>query len=122
MFNLIPVIGEVNDLRSDYPYGIVTDPSVTGFGACDYKIDPVARIAEPPVSVRGRIARASLYMADEYPTHLQFSDAQRQMFTEWNASYPATADECGELQTVAKLQGNTNPYVTASCRAEGFYK
>jgi deoxyribonuclease-1 len=63
MFNLYPVIGAVNALRSNYNFTMLSGTN-SAFGSCAMKIE--SRKAEPPEIARGRIARTYLYMEDTY--------------------------------------------------------
>lgn len=59
MFNLYPVIGAVNALRSNYNFAM--QPSEKNdFGCCAMKINNLK--SEPPEIARGQIARTYLYM------------------------------------------------------------
>ena len=55
MYNLVPAVGEVNGLRSNYRFGMVSGPG--SINVCGMKIDVDARTVEPPEHLRGFIAR-----------------------------------------------------------------
>jgi deoxyribonuclease-1 len=54
LYNLVPAIGEINGLRSNYRFGMVAGEE-REFGACDMEI--AGKVAEPPERIRGDIAR-----------------------------------------------------------------
>jgi deoxyribonuclease-1 len=61
MYNLVPAVGEINALRSNYSFGIIPGER-REFGECDMEIKN--RKAEPPPNVRGDIARIYFYMVN----------------------------------------------------------
>jgi deoxyribonuclease I len=63
--NLFPSSGEVNGDRSAHPFGTVSG-EFRKYGACDFEVGGTPRVAEPPDSVRGEIARTMLYMIDAH--------------------------------------------------------
>ncbi len=66
LYNLIPAIGEINGLRSNYSFAMISGEK-REFGTCDMEIEN--RKAEPRPEVRGNIARIYLYMNWAYPGH-----------------------------------------------------
>lgn len=109
LHNLVPEIGELNALRSNYRFGILPETSSGQFGQCNIKIDNETRRVEPRQEVRGTIARAYLYMADTYNFNL--SESQRKLFTSWHELYPPDAAEREWDERVFRVQGNHNPYI-----------
>ncbi|USE36613.1 endonuclease [Endozoicomonas sp. SCSIO W0465] len=108
LHNLVPAIGEVNGDRSNYRFGILTNPP-DYYGHCDFHVDFKARVAQPPESQRGSIARIYLYMADKYKFKL--SDKERKLFDAWNRMYPVTSWESERNQKISEIQGWGNPYI-----------
>ena len=110
MHNLVPAIGEINGDRSNYKFGVVGgEPRLYG-DAVNMEIVFADRVAEPPESVQGDIARAYFYMVDRY--QLQVSDQQNQLFIAWNNQDPVDSWEREKNQLVKALQGDENLYVT----------
>lgn len=109
LHNIVPAIGEVNALRSNYRFGLLPHIPLGQFGVCEVKIDDETRRVEPPSTVRGIIARAYLYMADEYDIPL--SHAQRKLFSAWNIQHPPEDQERSWDNQVAYIQGNHNTYI-----------
>ncbi len=109
MHNLAPSIGEVNADRSNFRYAMLpTTPRQ--YGACTTKTDFKQRATEPRDEVKGQVARISLYMADRYGMSL--SPKQKKLYIAWNNQYPVTDWERLRDHRIARVQGNSNPYVT----------
>lgn len=110
LHNIVPEIGELNAVRSNYRFGMLPHVATGQFGACEFKVDKETRRVEPRAMVRGMVARAYLYMANTYSIHL--SPAQHQLFAAWNKEYPPDAWEVLWDNRIAMLQGNHNLYIT----------
>ncbi|MDO9528639.1 MAG: endonuclease [Syntrophales bacterium] len=85
MYNLVPAVGEINGLRSNYPYGIIPGEK-REFGNCDMEIED--RKAEPPPEKRGDIARTYFYMDWAYPGYGIISKKNRKLFDAWDKEDP----------------------------------
>lgn len=109
LHNLVPEVGELNALRSNYRFGILPQLGTQQFGQCEIKIDKETRRVEPREAVRGVIARAYLYMSDTYA--FQLSSQQRKLFEAWNREYPPEIWEQEWDNRVFMIQGNHNPYI-----------
>jgi deoxyribonuclease-1 len=116
MYNLYPAIGAVNASRSNYNFSMLGDIN-SSFGSCSVKIDN--RKMEPPVSSRGRIARAYLYMDNTYAAY-KMSHQQRQLMMAWHTSYPVDKWECERARRIKITQGNSHPILEKSCHNAGF--
>lgn len=112
LYNLQPAIGEVNADRGNYQFSQWRGGE-SQYGRCEIKIDFKKKQVEPPVRVRGAIARTYFYMRDRYC--LRLSRAQTQLFDVWDRTYPVTAWECKYNQRIAAIQGNLNPYIARAC-------
>lgn len=113
MYNLVPAVGELNQLRSNYQYGMV-DGEPREFGACDFEI--ADKIAEPRPEIRGNIARTYFYMASAYPNIKIMSDKQRKLFQAWDAEDPVDKAECDRAMQIEKIQGNKNLILESACK------
>lgn len=111
LHNLVPEIGELNALRSNYRFGMLPHIPVGQLGECQFKIDPETRRVEPQPSVQGIIARTYLYMAQRY--HIHLSDSQLQLFNAWNAQHPPDQWEIEWDRRISGIQGNHNLYISA---------
>jgi len=109
LHNLVPEIGELNAIRSNFRFGVLPHVKPGQFGQCEFKVDKNIRRVEPSASKRGLIARTYLYMADTY--NIRLSDAQRQLFKAWNNQFPPTQEEIAWDNKIAAIQKNHNPYI-----------
>ncbi|WP_295390507.1 endonuclease [uncultured Thiodictyon sp.] len=107
--NLYPEDGYLNGRRSDYNWGMVTGG--TTYGTCDMRFDGSIRRVQPPVAVRGEIARTMFYMRDTYGFRLSRQD--RQLYTAWNNQHPPDDWEIERNRRIKEIQGVGNAYVEA---------
>ena len=112
LHNLFPSVGEVNGDRGNFQF---TDMGAkpTKYGKCQMVVDFKLKLAQPPKEARGLIARAYLYMAQEYGIRL--ANQQRRLYEAWDRQYPVTAWECRRNELIKAEQGNDNPFVTKHC-------
>ena len=108
MHNLYPARADVNQERGSMAFGIVRGEK-RRYGKCDFEIDHGARIVEPRPEARGKIARAMLYMAEEY--RLKIFPRQRRLLRRWHRAHPPDAEEKRRNDAIGRLQGNRNPYI-----------
>lgn len=110
LFNLAPVIGEVNGDRSNYLYGMVSRAMPNQYGQCTTRTDFKERTTEPRDKVKGFVARVTFYMYDRYG--LSMSKAQQRILMAWDHQFPVSAWERELNNRIAKLMGHHNRYVT----------
>lgn len=120
LYNLVPAIGEVNGLRSNFRFDMITGET-RDFGSCDMEIDSKARIAEPPQKVRGDIARTYKYMDESYPGHGIIAGASKKLFDAWDKLDPVDAWECQRCKRIEEIQGNENLVVKKACQKAGLW-
>lgn len=120
MYNLVPAIGEVNGLRANFRFDMISGES-REFGACDMEIDSQARVAEPPERVRGDIARTYKYMNQAYPGHGIIGRASIKLFDAWDRQDPVDQWECERCRRIETNQGNQNPVVKEACKSAGLW-
>jgi deoxyribonuclease-1 len=114
MYNLVPAIGEVNQLRSNFSFAeLAGEPRE--FGACDVEIG--GRKIEPRPSIRGDIARIYMYMDAAYPRRGIISNKSRKLFESWAAEDRVDRWECERARTIERVQGNRNQVVMTACMA-----
>lgn len=101
LYNLVPAIGEVNGLRSNYSYAMIPG-EVREFGACDIEIQN--RKAEPRPEIRGDIARIYFYMEWAYPGHGILSVKNRKLFQVWDKVDPVDTLECERGKWIEQIQ------------------
>ena len=112
MHNLVPAIGEVNGLRSNYSFAMIPREEKR-FGSCDMEISN--HKAEPPEDVRGDIARTYFYMNDAYPNRGIISKKNGKLFKAWDKKDPVDDWECEREKRIHKIQGNGNIFVNSNC-------
>ena len=108
LHNLAPVVGELNGARSDFDFGEVAGEK-REFGKCDFEVDTVRRIAEPPPAARGFVARAYLYMRAVYGLALRPEELA--LYERWHREHPPEPGEQQRALAIRELQGNGHPYV-----------
>lgn len=111
LYNLVPVIWEMNAIRTNHDYGIVTQIIKTPW-KCESKIGD--KIFEPRDEFKWWAWRASLYMNSIVQWKL-FDKSQLQMFSEWNEKFPPTQEECKYAESIKQIQWNENPYIVSKC-------
>jgi len=109
LHNLVPEIGELNGLRSNYRFGMLPYIKLGQFGTCEFKIDEKSRRVEPRADARGMIARIYLYMSNTY--QIPLSSSQQQLYEAWNKQYPPSAWEKERNEKIYQVQGNRNSFV-----------
>jgi deoxyribonuclease-1 len=109
LHNIVPVIGELNMLRSNYEFAELPVQLPNQFGTCYFKIDKKAKQIEPRDEVKGVIARTYLYMANQY--NIVLSAQQKKLFLKWSKKYPPGDWEITWRHQVKQLQKNNNPFM-----------
>lgn len=116
LFNLTPSSAQLNQYRSNDPYGEIPDDQPhEGFGCqCQAKDLNGTKagpggLFEPPPCKKGDVARVWFYMRD---THgVQISAAMEAMFKRWSTQDPVSPWEKVAHDRTAAIQMNSNPYV-----------
>ena len=92
-------LGELNGDRLNHPFGAVDgEPRV--YGEFDFEVGGRPKVAEPPASIRGMLARAMLSMSDQYGVDVRMSQEALPLF----ASTPsADARERRRLKEALRL-------------------
>ncbi len=108
LHNLVPALGPLNQARGTLSFGQVSG-STPNFMGCPLKIDRKTGLVDPPIAIRGTIARAYLYMRDQYGIHLSLDETRQ--YTQWHQQYPPDAWEIRWNHLVQAVQGNYNPYI-----------
>lgn len=108
MHNLYPARKDVNRSRAAYPFAMIKGERHP-FPGCDLELDHQSRRVEPSPEIRGDIARAMLYMADEYG--LQLHKKQRRLMIEWHEADPPGREERRRNEIIERIQGKRNRYI-----------
>ncbi|MDH4263248.1 MAG: endonuclease [Spirochaetia bacterium] len=116
LHNLRPAIGEINNDRSDYPFGDIHMDS-TAYGTCSFKIKN--GVVDPPKEVHGDIARIYLHMNMAYPELHILNENEIRFFKVWSNLDPVTTTECSQNKIIYSLQGNYNLVVLEQCYQAG---
>lgn len=115
LYNLRPVVGSLNALRSHFRMGMI-EGEERAFGQCDVEIDNGT--FEPREAIRGDVARIYLYMEAAYPGHGIVGKKQKQLFEAWSRADPVSHIERELGDRIRRIQGNANPHLTHADRAE----
>ncbi|MBK6917811.1 MAG: endonuclease [Deltaproteobacteria bacterium] len=113
LYNLVPVIGEVIEDRSDHALGEIKGEERL-YGACDVEVDTAAGVIEPPERMRGDIARVYLYMRATYGDELHVAPEQWSLLESWNAADPADDWERTRSARIAAVQGQGDPQLAGA--------
>lgn len=127
--HLFPMIQMVNELRCNYPFGVV-NTLITTNGNAKLGLDAAGnRVFEPSDHHKGRVARALMYMAVTYNSvngnawNFNASIGQNcngflinwaqdmQTILNWHFSYPPDNYDIARNDFLDSLQGNRNPFV-----------
>ena len=113
LYNLVPAIGEVNGLRSNYSIGMISGEARL-FGKCDVEIKN--KMVEPRPEIRGDMARVYLYMDTAYPGLSIINKSNRALIHSWDRSDPVSKEECDRAISIHKIQGNLNHVLKSRCK------
>ncbi len=126
LFSLFPTESRLNSKRGNHPVGDVVgaseDPAKPRLGRCRDSPNPKLTCFEPPLAVRGDVARAILYMATAYrglirgtgPVHREggvLEDWFAEQMLRWHELDPVDTSERFRAGVVASIQGNRNPFI-----------
>lgn len=133
-FHIWPTDGKVNGVRSNYPHGMVANPTTTSkngskLGAnsnTGYSAGYSGIVFEPIDEFKGDIARAYFYFATRYQengiqgwTYAMFNNTKDKVFTDtflkilmtWHINDPISQREIDINNLVYNYQGNRNPFI-----------
>lgn len=134
MFNVYPTDARINNLRSNYPYGVVgtnngfsKDPDKHGLGKLGTSTTSgVGTVYEPDDKYKGDFARTFFYMVARYRDKTLNSGDGATMFTssptdltsyslsfllDWHRNDPVSMKEVDRNQGVYGEQNNRNPFI-----------
>lgn len=136
MFHLVPTDGKVNGMRSNYPFGEVSNPTYTSGNGC--KLGPCSApgytgiVFEPINEYKGDFARNYFYMATRYENiisswHSNEANAEAilqpnsypvfepwfiNLLLKWNAGDPVSQKEIDRNNVIyTSFQHNRNPFI-----------
>ena len=103
--NLVPAVGQINQLRRDYRYAEVENGSTFGKCPISYKKGEF----EPPDCKKGDVARIWFYMRDSYGVEIK--PEQERMFQNWAESDPVSPWEQERERRIFALSNSENLHV-----------
>ncbi len=110
LHNIVPVIGELNGIRSNYRFAELPKIKSHQFGSCYFKVDLKNKKVEPRTNIKGIIARTYLYMAECYKIVL--THQEKRLFSKWNKKYPPKYWEIERNKHIQKIQYKDNHYIS----------
>ena len=117
LYNLWPIVGEVNGLRNNYSMAEIADSeSYITFGGCQARVITKQKRFMPMAADKGIVARTYFYMDASYPQHKVLSDQRRKLFEVWNKQNPPSDWECRRAEKIEAIQGNENTFVKSACK------
>ena len=135
LFNVYPTDARINNLRSNYPYGVVSggfsgfsgDPQHHGKGKLGSSTTSgIGTCYEPDDQYKGDFARSFFYMVARYRSNTLNSGNGAKMFTAnptnltsyslsfllaWHRQDPVSQKEIDRNQAVYGIQHNRNPFI-----------
>lgn len=113
LYNIWPIVGELNAIRSNKTMGEIAGQGDYNFGGCRAKTQDGK--FEPEDEYKGIVARTYMYMEWAYPGHGIISNKNEKLFQAWNEKWPVTEWECQRNDLIEEMQGNPNPIVKEAC-------
>lgn len=111
LHNLVPAVGEINQARGAYGFGLVENPHP--FNGCNIAIDCKNKKVEPKDSIKGVIARAHLYMEKQYGRkQFKLSHAQRKQYKIWDLCFPPLEWEKQWNANIFPIQKTDNKWIS----------
>lgn len=116
LFNLAPSAAQLNQYRTNDPYGEVPDNAkYEGFGlSCKARdlngtTSGAKGLFEPPDCKKGDVARTWFYMRLAHGVIID--SATEALFNSWSENDPVSSWERTRHDRIVEIQGNVNPYV-----------
>ncbi|MDR1974874.1 MAG: endonuclease [Bacteroidales bacterium] len=130
LFHLYPTDGKVNGMRSNYPFGKVSNPTYTSgngskLGPCSGCDGYTKTVFEPIDEYKGDFARSYFYMVTCYQDKVKdwncdmlnrtenqaFSEWAKNILIQWHRDDPVSEKEVNRNNAVYSWQGNRNPFI-----------
>lgn len=104
--HLFPTDGSANSVRSNHPFGVVSNATWTN-GGSKYG----SSTFEPRDQHKGAAARAMMYFVIRYTDYANFFAPQESLLRQWHNTFAPTPFEKGRNDGIYLLQNNRNPFV-----------
>lgn len=111
LYNLVPAIGAVNALRSNFSMAELTSSEIE---ICPGVMKQKRKFM-PSDSKKGDVARIYMYMDLAYPGRGVISNKNSKLFAKWDLLDPVDTQECKIAKLKEQYQGNKNPIMDARC-------
>jgi deoxyribonuclease-1 len=111
IYNLVPVIGSINAIRSNYSMAQISIESKL----CNTDLKIYKRKITPPTSKKGDVARIYMYMDQTYPGRGIISNKNRKLFKKWHLEDPTSKEECSIYFKKKVFQENQNKILDQYC-------
>ncbi|WP_412473479.1 endonuclease I family protein [Halobacteriovorax sp. YZS-1-1] len=114
LHHLFPVNSRANSSRSNHPFGEVTGRAVnsnctsSSIGEVNYE-NQLTTSFEPPLEIRGNIARALFYFSTRY--NLAIDEAQEYYLRRWHREDPVDDFEVQINNRIYEIQNSRNPFI-----------
>ncbi len=108
MFHLFPTDESANNKRSNYPFGVVTNPTWSVGGS---KFDQNNNTFEPRDVHKGDVARAMFYFVTRYQNYSSYLDSQEQILRQWHKTFLPSQAERRRCDDIYTYQKNRNPFI-----------
>lgn len=106
LFHLFPSDANVNNIRGNNPFGVVSGGTTTT-GGSKY----TSTLFEPRNAHKGKAARALLYFVIRYQDYSGFIAPQESILRTWCNTYLPDAIETRRNSDIYSLQKNRNPFI-----------
>lgn len=107
---------ELNRVHSDYQWAELGNRGES-FGSCDFYYED--KKVQPPMHLKGKIARAYMYIEDTYKIKV-ISNKNEKLFNIW-AKYKPTVDQCKLAKKIIEIQGNINKFEVNACKESNLW-
>ena len=133
LFNVYPTDARINNLRSNFPYGVVSsssgfskDPQHHGLGKLGPSVAGIGTVYQPDDNYKGDFARSFFYMVARYRNDNINAGNGAKMFTsnptnlttyslsfllDWHRQDPVSQKEIDRNQAIYGIQHNRNPFI-----------
>jgi deoxyribonuclease-1 len=110
LHHLYPVTKNSNSVRSNHPFGFISEGSIVCGNSKKGLIKNTKVIGfEPTDSHKGNVARAMFYISIRYK--MPIDSYQETALRQWHKTDPVDSFEKSRNIAISKIQGNKNPFI-----------